>query len=103
MLSSNTYVIRLATDADRDAVTALARLDGQPVLREPILVGEVAGSPVAALSMADDRLVADPFQPSLHIAAHLRVRAEALTARERTPSLPTRLRAAVVVRRPRVA
>jgi hypothetical protein len=102
MLSATADVIRLATDADSAALAWLASRDSQPPLEGPTLVGEVAGSLAAALSLRDGRLIADPFRPTPPIAAHLRIRAESLAAQRRTPSLATRLRAAVTARAPRL-
>ena len=35
----------------------------EPAVRRPALVGEVDGVPVAAISLADGRVVADPYHP----------------------------------------
>jgi hypothetical protein len=50
------------------------------------------------VSLSDGRIVADPFQPTAHLVVHLRLRAGAVRAYERTPSLASRVRAAVRVR-----
>jgi hypothetical protein len=91
MYAANNYVIRLATDADAEVLGRLAALDAQPPLEGAILVGELHGEPVAALSLADDRAVADPFQPTAHLLASMRVRARGLQAVEHMPSLRDRL------------
>jgi hypothetical protein len=88
MFSANAYVIRPATEIE-DA--ALRELHG------PVLVGEVQGRPAAAVSVADGRAVTDPFQPTTRLVAQLRIRAGALRAFERMPSLAARMRAAVSV------
>jgi hypothetical protein len=96
MFSATTYIIRIATAADEPALRRLAEIDSQdPLTAGPILVGEVDGKPQAAYSLADGRVVANPFVPTAHLLAHLRMRAGALGAYEHTPSLPTRLRAAL--------
>jgi hypothetical protein len=91
MYAANSYVIRRAGDADAEVLSRLAALDAKPPLEGPILVGELHGEAVAALSLADDRAVADPFRPTAHLLASMRVRARGLKAAERTPSLRDRL------------
>jgi hypothetical protein len=102
MYASTTHAIRLATDDDAAALRRLAALDSQRPLSGPVLVGEIGGATVAALSLSDGRTIADPFVPTAHLLASLRVRATGLLAVERTPSLRRRLRDAVPVaaRRP---
>jgi hypothetical protein len=91
MYAANSYVLRIATDADADAVRRLAELDSKAPLEGSILIGELHGEPVAALSLADDRVVADPFRPTAHLLATMRVRARGLKAVEHMPSLRDRL------------
>jgi hypothetical protein len=98
MYASNTYVVRMATADDDLNLLRLAQLDAKAPLRGPVLVGEIAGTPVAALALGDDRVVADPFVPTDHLLATLRVRAKGMRAVERTPALRERLLAAVPAR-----
>jgi len=91
MYAANSYVIRLATDADAQVLSDLAAVDSQTPLEGPILIGELHGEPVAALSLADDRAIADPFRPTAHLVASMRVRARGLRAVEHMPSLRDRL------------
>jgi hypothetical protein len=95
MLPANTYVIRPATDDDQPALRALAELDSQHQLYGPALVGEIDGRPAAAISLEDRRVIADPFLFTVQLRQVLRMRAAALHAREQTPSLPARVRAAI--------
>jgi hypothetical protein len=95
--------IRLATDADAVDLQRIAELDSQRPLAAPILLAQHRLAPIAAMSLADGRVVADPFQPTLGAVAALRVRAGALSAARRTPSLAERMRFAVRVARPAVA
>jgi hypothetical protein len=88
MFSANTYTIRPATEIEGVALRQL---------RGPVLIGEVEGRPAAAMSVADGRTVTNPFQPNASLLAHLRMRAGALRAIERVPSLAARIRAAVQV------
>lgn len=100
MFAANTYKLRIATENDADALRRLAELDSRPPLAGRVLLGEIAGSPAAALSLDDDRVIADPFRRTDHLVACLRIRAGVVLAHEATPSLSERMRAAL---RPRAA
>ncbi|MBI5104371.1 MAG: hypothetical protein HZB46_05180 [Solirubrobacterales bacterium] len=100
MLPANLYVVCLASEADEPTLRRLAEVDAKAPIVRPALIGEIGGVPAAALSLADGCLAADPFQPTAHLAAHLRMRAYAISHHERTPSLRERLLAAVRVPRP---
>src|SRR4051794_19693417 len=63
---------------DASAVRALARLDTARPLRGAVVVGEVDGRPVAAVSLHDGRVVADPFVKTADVVALLRARANRL-------------------------
>jgi hypothetical protein len=91
MYAANSYVLRIANEADADVLTRLAALDSKPPLEGTILIGELHGEPVAALSLTDDRTIADPFRPTAHLLATMRVRARGLHAVEHMPSLRDRL------------
>ena len=91
MYAANSYTIRLATEADDAALMRLAELDSKTPLEGTILVGELHGEPVVALSIDDDRAIADPFRPTAHLLATMRVRARGLKAIEHMPSLRERL------------
>jgi hypothetical protein len=91
MYAANSYTIRLATDTDAEALRRLAALDAQAPLEGSIIIGELHGEPVAALALADDRTIADPFRPTAHLLATMRVRAQSLRAVHRTPSLRERM------------
>jgi hypothetical protein len=95
MYAANSYTIRLAGEADAAALSRLAELDSQKPLEGTILVGEMHGEPVAALSIDDDRALADPFRPTAHLLATMRVRARGLKAIEQMPTVRERLRAGV--------
>ena len=97
MFGANTYLIRLATDDDAASLAQLAELDGRDPLRGPALIGYLDGQPAAAIAVADRRVVADPSRRTDHLVACLRARASALHAYQLTPSLRTRMRAAVSV------
>jgi hypothetical protein len=91
MYAANSYLIRPATAADAEALARLASLDSQSRLEGSILIGELHGEPAAALSLADGRSIADPFRPTAHLVATMRVRADGLHAVEHMPSLRDRL------------
>jgi hypothetical protein len=74
-------VIRLATERDRRALERLAQLDSARPPADEVLLGEVLGRPVAALSLRDGDVIADPFLPTSHIVELLRLRASQLASR----------------------
>ena len=95
MFAANTYVIRLATNDDVPALRELAALDSQRLFCGPALIGEIDGTPAAAISLVDGRVIADPFRRTAPLVSYLRVRARALEAYVSTPSLRDRIRAAL--------
>jgi hypothetical protein len=96
MISATTYTIRLATPMDEPALLWLADIDSQgPLTAGPVLLGEIDGKPQAAISLADGRVIANPFLPTAQLLAHVRMRASALGALEPMPSISTRFRAAL--------
>jgi hypothetical protein len=96
MFSATTYTIRIATPDDEPALRWLADIDSQgPLDPGPVLVGELDGKPQVALALTDGRVIANPFLSTAPLLAHVRMRAGALYAYERTPSLPDRIRAAM--------
>jgi hypothetical protein len=98
MYASNSYTIRIATADDAEALRRLAALDSKAPLEGTVLVGEIAGRAAAAVSLTDDRAIGDPFIPTAHLLATLRLRAHALHAVEQTPSLRERLIAGLPLR-----
>jgi hypothetical protein len=96
MFSATAYTIRLATQDDDAALRWLADIDSQdPLAPGPVLVGELDGSPQVALSLADGRVIANPFISTAALLTHVRMRAGALGAYQHTPSLSARIRAAL--------
>lgn len=77
--------VRAARHGDAPALSRLAQLDEDAPLAGEILMAEQDGRPVAAMSLADGRAVADPFVPSAGAVALLRLRARQL-ARGPTPA-----------------
>jgi hypothetical protein len=72
----DTIVIRMATEADAEALRRLAELDSKPSLTGRVLVAEADGALRAATSLDDGRVVADPFVPSAGMAALLQTRSK---------------------------
>ena len=98
MFPADLYIIRLATDQDAAAVRRLAALDSARPLTGRVLIGEIDGRPAAALSLKTGVAVADPFQATENLRVHMRMRASAVEAIDREPSLRERMLDAV--RRP---
>jgi hypothetical protein len=101
MFAANTYRIRFANGEDAGAVRRLAGQGCRRPLGERVLLGEIDGTPAAALSLRTGRVIADPARNTDHLVATLRRRAGAIRAHEATPSLRDRLRAAFAAYRGR--
>jgi len=71
-------VIRIAIAGDRGSLERLAELDSTEALIGAALIGESGGRAVAALSLNDGKVIADPFVASTEILELLRVRADQL-------------------------
>jgi hypothetical protein len=71
--------LRLAYAEDVGDVKRLADLDDAPALVEPAMLAIVDGQAVAALSLSDGRVVANPFVPTQKAVALLRLRAKQLS------------------------
>ena len=75
--------IRQSSPRDSDTLTGLAQLDSSRPLHEPALVAEIGDEIWAAVSLRDQRVVADPFRPSGAIVPVLVERARQLRREER--------------------
>ena len=95
MFRADAYVIRLATEQDAAALRRLAALDEARPLTGRVLIGEIDGTPAAALSLKTNVAIADPFERTEELRVHMRMRASALEAVEREPSLRERMLDAV--------
>jgi len=71
--------LRLATSADGSALARLADLEQTSQPADPVLLGEVMQRPVAALSLRDGRVIADPFTPTAELIELMRLRARQIT------------------------
>lgn len=78
-ITASTIALRLAAGDEAHVVRRLAALDNAPALSEGgVLLALVDGEAVAAISLADGRVVADPFVPTQEAVALLRLRANHL-------------------------
>jgi hypothetical protein len=71
--SEGNLVVRRGRPADAAELAALAALDSARALSGDIVVGEVDGRVVAAVSLHDGRVVADPFEPTADVVEVLRL------------------------------
>jgi hypothetical protein len=94
MFAPNAYRIRFASREDAETLNRLAERDSQQPLVGRVLMGQLEGTPAAALSLHDGRVVADPSRRTDHLVTELRMRAGAIRAYEAMPSLRDRLRVA---------
>jgi hypothetical protein len=75
--------LRFAGVEDGDAVMRLAALDDRPEPHGRVLLALLDGHAVAALSLEDGRVVANPFVAAADAVAMLRLRADQLAGRSR--------------------
>jgi hypothetical protein len=75
--------IRMAAPEDARALRRLAELDSAAPLTGRILLAELDGALVAAASLTDGAVIADPFTPSAYAVRMLTVRRYQLTRRGR--------------------
>jgi hypothetical protein len=80
MLDSSTIAFRTATVDDDRVLEDLAALDSHAPLERPAVLALVDGEPVAAVSLRDGQIVADPFTRTEDIVVLLRARVAALAA-----------------------
>lgn len=90
--SIDTVTIRLAREADADALARLAQLDTAEVPRGPVLVATSGEQMLVAMSLEDGTLIADPFVRTAEIASVVRHRARQMRKPRRLGSLRRRRR-----------
>jgi hypothetical protein len=83
--------LRPARPGDDAAVRELTALDDARPLDGPVLLALIAGRPVAAIALGDQRVVANPFLPTAHAVSLLRMRAGHLSRASRRPRRRIRL------------
>jgi hypothetical protein len=95
MTSSANLTLRHANAADDDALVRLAALDSSRVPSGELLVGELDGTLVAALSVDTGAVIADPFEHTAAIVESLRLQAR---KSDRPAAAPVRLGRALLGR-----
>jgi hypothetical protein len=79
LLQESALALRFADDDEADVVRRIADLDNARTLTGEILLAFVDGEPVAARSLRDGRVVANPFVRTADAVAMLDLRAAQLT------------------------
>jgi hypothetical protein len=92
IIDDMTITVREANLNDAPILRDLAALDDAPELDGRVLMAVVDGTSVAALSLDDGRVVANPFVPTEDTVALLRLRANHLSARRPRVRWRARLR-----------
>jgi hypothetical protein len=77
-MNSTDFTLRQAGPTDTTALVRLEQLDSSAPLAVPVLVAERDGRVVAAVSVADGAVAADPFVQTADVVAVLRLRAAQL-------------------------
>jgi len=72
-MGMNAITLRPYIPDDLRSLERLAALDDRRVPAQPVVVAEVGGRLVAALSERTGEAVADPFEPTAHLVEMLRV------------------------------
>jgi hypothetical protein len=80
--SFESLTIRRARGDDMTALQELAALDSRPLPAYPLLIAEEDGTMIAALSLSEGRVVADPFRATSSAVALLELRAAQLSRRK---------------------
>jgi hypothetical protein len=78
MTAQSTIEIRAAADGDERVLRDLSELDATPAIGRPALLAVVDEHPVAALSLTDGRVAADPFTRTEDVVSLLRARVAGL-------------------------
>lgn len=86
----DSVVVRLATPADDAAIQRVASLDGRKAPAGRVLVAEVDGEVIAALSVAGRQAVADPFRWTSDVVALMEMCAEQVATAEPHPAAEAR-------------
>ncbi|MEA2385252.1 MAG: hypothetical protein QOH72_5223 [Solirubrobacteraceae bacterium] len=102
MTTSSTIALRTATERDAAILAKLAALDSAPPLHAPAVVALLDGRPVAAASLVDASVVADPFMPTADVVELLQARVAATASEARRPRVPRRRHLRFGVRPPRL-
>jgi hypothetical protein len=76
--ADRSVTLRFAGPADENRLARLAALDSSPPPAHPILLAEVDGQLLAALTLSARAVIADPFHPTAELIDLLRTRADQL-------------------------
>ena len=90
--AGQSVVLRMAEAEDALALQRLAWLDSAAAPRGAVLLAEVDGELVAALTLAGRLRIGDPFRHTRAILDLLELRADQLDLAQGTPSGPGKLR-----------
>lgn len=82
----NSVTLRAGIPTDDEAIRRLAELDSAEALSGPVLIAEVEGRALAAISLESRRVIADPFELTAHLTELLRNRAAQIASTERSAS-----------------
>ena len=97
---SSTIIIRTPRPDEAFAVRRLAYLDSQRPLRGDVLVAQVENDLLAAISLTEGRVVADPFTHTADVVELLRMRAARHAPTASSIPAPRRLAARAACRTP---
>jgi hypothetical protein len=97
---SSSLALRPAAAADAAALARLAALDSAAPLQGAALLAYRGVQLLAAISLADGRIVADPFERTAEATELLHIRARQLAAGRPSPG-PWRIRRRPVIVQPR--
>jgi hypothetical protein len=84
VLAGDSVTIRFASTADQKSLARLTALDSADALERPVLLAEVDGALLAALSLCNGAVVADPFHRTVDLASLLRATAHQIEAHSST-------------------
>jgi hypothetical protein len=70
--------MRLAVEADATRLAQIAGVARKGLPRAPLLIGEIGGRPVAAVSLSDGAIVSERLDAAREVVALLRFRASQL-------------------------
>jgi hypothetical protein len=71
-------MMRLAVEADATKLAQIAGVTREGLPPEPLLIGEIGGRPVAAVSLSDGAIVSERLDAAREVVALLRFRASQL-------------------------
>ena len=88
---SGAVTIRMARGNEQAAIAVIAELDCAKVPHGPLLLAESGSEIVAAISLRDGAVVANPFRPTADIVELLRARERQLRSVSRRRGLRARV------------